>query len=514
MCKPPVACLPLVMLAAYFLLDHVVRPKEVALPKIVTEADYSFSDLEITLSDESLASLQTAPRDDVHGSIKIGNLPPTSIKLHLKGSASFQRIDKKPSFTIAFVKEGGGESWQFGRKFYLHNSLQDPSMLSDIFARRIYNHFNIPSGKLGFAWIKLNNKPLGAYTIAEGISREFLQKTFGETEDGVCLEGQQITPDEAISKGLTKFSKGSQHSKRDSMPLHQESLVNIVAADYLMANDDGFTFASNNYWLYCRPNGSSFEIFPHTADTAFLRIHSVLRDSPRTPEVKKLLGDTFGKALIKRKIVSNLDVVSSDVVNFGRIIHTRLVNDIAARAPNEANKYCIIGEEFLDIVKSHFASLGEAVLVDEGKIAFTRQFTNSASWRLRTGANSKVQRVNKARREFCLSSTKSVDQVICDAQFLINPGQYLVQCDVVAKNISPKGAPLLLSSGIVGQETKRVILSNGMHHLQTKFVVAPRVSHRLFDAEPCTLRLSFNSLRGIVVIKTSSVSVTPTLLEN
>jgi hypothetical protein len=215
--------------------------------------DGSVPELEIRLADQEVRSLREHPRQDVEALIRIRGSEFRGAKVHLKGSGTFQPIDRKPSFTLNI--EGLSGIW----KIHLNNSAEDATFVQEKLGSELFAAAGIPAPHVGHARVKLNGRDKGLYVLKEGFSREFLARTFSEELGKV-------------------YDKNSRHFKARTMNLQPERLNEVVdidqfasflAMEVLLCHWDGYALANNNFRAYQNSTTGRFIFLPVGMDQLF-----------------------------------------------------------------------------------------------------------------------------------------------------------------------------------------------------------------------------------------------------
>src|SRR5207244_4305022 len=108
--------------------------------------------------------------------------------VRLKGSATYQSQEKKPSFAIKFNEFTSGLHFHGHTKIMLDNSHQDATCLSDAIGSEIFRSANVPAARVTFARVELNGRDVGLYVVEEAHNREFLSQYFKKSK-GNLYEG-------------------------------------------------------------------------------------------------------------------------------------------------------------------------------------------------------------------------------------------------------------------------------------------------------------------------------------
>ena len=103
-------------------------------------------------------------------------------KVKIKGMASVQSFDRKPSLKLDFDDEFLGL-----KNLTLNSMTQDPTMVREALAYRMYDAVGVPVPRVGYSNVTINGQPYGLYVTLEAIDKHFLERKFG-TNDGIVYE--------------------------------------------------------------------------------------------------------------------------------------------------------------------------------------------------------------------------------------------------------------------------------------------------------------------------------------
>ena len=387
-----------------------------------------FYNVYLTIPSASLNSLKFSPRSDVNGLCQIDDSLPMPVALHLKGSSTFEPIGAVPNFTIK-----GFETTNIllAKKFYLHNSNQDLSLLRDMLARSVFQDCGIPVPLSAHAKVVLNGRLLGIYCVVEGVNKKFLQRMFGDAR-GDLFEGDQRDCDLELRLPARKGESEIVLSGTNTASYHEKSLVNFMAGEILSGHGDGYMGNINNYWIYANPQTQRLAVFPHTLDSSFRAWRSATTIPARSRAAASLSSQADARALI-------LDTVKTSIESgYGSRVRQRLVRNAAGLAPqfvqNEPSMINSWNREvaFLtDAVNCHFEDLSESlVLIQETP---PKEYTFSTErWRIPPRfVNGHLLRP-QANQEIVYLTSRDV--LSLEAYRLILPGNYngVMRCRALA----------------------------------------------------------------------------------
>ena len=227
---------------------------------------------------------QTRPeRIDVKATIREGAKVYKDVAIHLKGSYTFQPIDARPSLTLNFDKFAKGQRFHGLTKLHLNNTVQDPSFLSEAFARDLFNEIGVPAPRAGHALVTLNGRALGLYVLVEGANKQFLKRHFKSTEGNLydAGTGQEITAELEVDSGedredrseLIKLAEAAQEPDparrwaRLEQLLDVDEFLSFIAGEVLLVHWDGYgTGGPNNYRVFHDVSRGKFAFIPTGLD--------------------------------------------------------------------------------------------------------------------------------------------------------------------------------------------------------------------------------------------------------
>jgi hypothetical protein len=273
------------------------KADDTALEQMVDETDVLFGTrevpkLSVEIPEEGMKILrsyrqvwrQARPeRIDAKATIRDGENVYTDVAIHLKGTFTFQPIDARPSLTLNFEKFAKGQKFHGLSKLHLNNTVQDPSYLSEAFARDLFNDIGVPAPRAGHAIVTLNGRPLGLYVLIEGAGKPFLKRHFESIEGNLydADAGGEITKEMDVESGehredrseLDKLAEAAEEPDSNERWARLEELLDVdeflsfVAAEVLLVHWDGYsTGAPNNYRVFHDVGRGKFAFIPQGLD--------------------------------------------------------------------------------------------------------------------------------------------------------------------------------------------------------------------------------------------------------
>jgi spore coat protein CotH len=255
--------------------------------------------LKIELSEAAQESLRKEPKTYVKAVVREGDRSYPDIGVRLKGSGSFQSIDKKPSLSLKFDEFVKDQECHARNRILLNNALQDPTYLSEALGGEIFRAAGVPAAKVTFARIEINGRDLGLYVVAEAANKDFLSQHFkkakgnlyegskNDVSDKLEKDGGDSSTDQADLRALAQAAKETdltQRWKKLSALLDLERFISFAAVEVLVGHHDGYTMDRNNYRVYHDPASDQMVFLPHGLDQLFGKA-----DEPLVPEWKGLI---------------------------------------------------------------------------------------------------------------------------------------------------------------------------------------------------------------------------------
>lgn len=255
--------------------------------------------LKIELSDSAQESLRKDSKHYVKAVVREGGQSYAEVGVRLKGSATFQSIDKKPGLSLKFNEFVKDQEFHGRGRVLLNNSQQDPTYLSEAIGGDIFRSAGVPAAKVTFARVEMNGRDLGLYVVAEAANKDFLSQYFKKAKgnlyegsnnditDKLEKDGGDSSTEQTDLRALASASKEpdlAQRWKKLATALDIERFITFAAVEVLIGHHDGYTMDKNNYRIYHDPASEQMVFLPHGLDQLFAKT-----DEPLIPEWKGLV---------------------------------------------------------------------------------------------------------------------------------------------------------------------------------------------------------------------------------
>jgi spore coat protein CotH len=219
----------------------------------------------------------------------------------------FVSIEGKPTLSLKFDDFVDGQELHGLEKMVLKDGRQDTGLVSEHLTYEVYRRAGIAAPMTAYAHVTINGMDSGIYVMREPINKDFLTRNFGKDfNDGNIYElnyapdpmvaPQQIKlKDEVEQKRNRKELLGAADAVQNSSPetfastvskyLDLDRYITFYAVEAATSNYDGFSFNTNNAYLYTNPKDGRIIMIPHGADSSFWAIAQItkLRTPYQTP---------------------------------------------------------------------------------------------------------------------------------------------------------------------------------------------------------------------------------------
>jgi len=239
--------------------------------------------LEIEIAPDELAKLEKENRTYVRGIVRHEGQVYTDAGIRLKGHGSFRPLSDKPNFSIKFDEFKAQQQLSGLNKILLNNSIQDGSYVAGILCTELFAAASVPTARMTHARIKLNGRDLGWYVLAEGMTKAFLRRCFGNDtgnlyEPAVQDIDQRLDQDNGENHGQTDLAALVEAARETDAEKRIEQIgrhldidrfLGFIAMEMIMWHGDGFTLHRNNCRIYHDPETDKMIFIPHGLDQMF-----------------------------------------------------------------------------------------------------------------------------------------------------------------------------------------------------------------------------------------------------
>ena len=307
----------------------------------------------LELSNSAIQQLHEDPKHYVRATFREGDDVYKEVGVRLKGGpGSFRMLDgnSKAAFTVKFNHFVKGQRFHGLRRIILNNAVQDPTYMCEYIGYGLFRDAGVPSPRIGYATVAVNQEPYGLYVQVEAVSSDFLKRWYSKTE-GNLYEGS--FRDVVEWRELDLDSNQGRENRRDLRRLAEsiekaddnnpwESLADYVdlgnftrfiALEQLVNHWDGYT-QTNNYRMYYNPETKKFEFFPHGADQLFQDVRGNIFRDQRGILSRALVQTDSGKQRYCQMMNQLLEQVwdeskiKSRIAETYRLIHPYIATDL------------------------------------------------------------------------------------------------------------------------------------------------------------------------------------------
>ena len=325
-------------------------------------------DFNVRLAKTNLNALRQNPREYTPATVMVDGRAYMDVGVKLKGAAgSFRDVDDLPAMTLHFSKWADGRRVYGLRRLHLNNSVQDGARMSEYLGSELFRAAGVPTPRVAWATVRINDRKLGLYVLKEAFETEFLRTFFddatGNLYDGGFLrdidqdlnqESGRGSKDRADLKALMAAAKDPDRAKRWERLqklLDVDCFTTYAALSVMLADWDGYLLNRNNYRIYFRPDDGRAVFMPHGMDQLFQRSHMEM-DPNWTGSVAWSLFDTpQGQKLYEERCRE----VFTNIFRLERMTNTiaRVTEVLRKVDPNIVYR----ASDFTDAVESRYRAL-------------------------------------------------------------------------------------------------------------------------------------------------------------
>lgn len=245
-------------------------------------------DFQLLLSTTNLQALRDDPREYTMATAVVNGQEFPNVGIKLKGAAgSFRQVDDRPALTLNFSLGAEGRRVFGLRRLHLNNSVQDPSYLNEYLGSELFRAAGIPTPRVAWATVRINDRDLDLYVLKEAFEKEFLRTFFG-TANGNLYEGGFVREIDQIQErasgdgpaDASDIQRLVEAVREDNERRRWEKLGEVLDIDrfatyaalsVMLVDWDGYPLNRNNYRIYFPPEGGRAVFMPHGMDQLFQR---------------------------------------------------------------------------------------------------------------------------------------------------------------------------------------------------------------------------------------------------
>ncbi len=266
--------------------DRIFRENEVTEIRITLAPE----DKNFLLSDANRFSETYVTATVTFSNSALQNVTVNNVGVRLRGNTS--RGHLKRSFKIDF-QEFGGEKFLTHKKINLKPNVNDPSHVRELLTMKLYRQMDVPAPRVAPSALYFNEEYMGVYLMLEQIDDEFVDKRFGHEEGFLykCSFGATLEDDGRIfDEELYESKMNEESDTRNELQSFVEALngtteddfrqeiqqvfqvdrfIRQLAVEAVTGHWDGYSYLSNNYYLFYDDRSGKFEFIAYDTDNTW-----------------------------------------------------------------------------------------------------------------------------------------------------------------------------------------------------------------------------------------------------
>lgn len=209
------------------------------------------------------------------------------VTVKIKGLASVQGFDKKPSLRIDFDKAFCGL-----KNLTLNNMVQDDTLVNEALAYKMYATMGVTVPRMAYSQVAVNGQSLGVYLTLETIDKNFLKRNFDDSSGalyegtyGGDLRASDIGSPKLAYTGSDSAPEATDHAQLKALiaavdapgdalfygstaVVDTNEFLSMMATAYVIGDWDNYVTA-NNYRIYRSPKTGLWSFIPTGTDQTF-----------------------------------------------------------------------------------------------------------------------------------------------------------------------------------------------------------------------------------------------------
>ena len=316
--------------------------------------------IEIVIPPEEARSIVNRTSQRVRGTFTFDGLVLKDVGIRQAGGTfnRFVAIDQKPTLSVKFDDFVDKQTLHGLEKMVLKDGRQDTGFVGEHLTYEVYRRAGIAAPMTAHAQVTINGLDSGIYVIREPINRDFLTRNFGRPfSNGNLYElnygpdpmarPQQVRLKDEVEQKRTRTelidaadavmtASPEAFAAEISKYLDLDRYITFYAVEAATSNYDGFSFNTNNAYLYTHPRDGRLITIPYGADSSFWAEASITKiRNPLQPTRAALPRRVQSTPELAQRFATEVARVGSAPVWDKKVLLDRLaqVEKILATAP-------------------------------------------------------------------------------------------------------------------------------------------------------------------------------------
>ncbi len=362
------------------------EPSGMLAPIIQGDSDEIFDDdrvlvFEFRLDDDSWQALLDQPREYAAATFIWEGQAYGPIGIRTKGNSSWLPIDEKASLKVKFDEYDPDGEFFGMHKLTLNNMSQDPSMMHERSAYRIFREAAVPSPRCNHARVILNGESYGLYANVETTDRKLVERWFAN-DQGTLFELTDVDfRDEYIADFELEFGDDDRSTLQavadalenaDPEAAMEEASTWVDMDNYLrywgvvayIAHLDGYPYADpgDDTHVYDDPDTGRLFFIPHGTDESFVNSDDWIEHG-----IHGVLGETCMevsacKEGFRQQLSEILDLADSmDLLDYSTTVQEQIAPEVEADSHRPYNMEAVdqFQAAMLEMIQNRRATLEE-----------------------------------------------------------------------------------------------------------------------------------------------------------